>query len=317
MLLNIAKFAINRSGFPQYMRKMNFDLDALRSFVTGVELGSFARAAGRVGRSASAVSAQLKKLEEQAGAPLLQKAGRGLVLTAAGETMLGYARRMLSLNDEAALALAASAIEGRVCLGLQEDFSDHLLPDVLGRFSRSHRGVHIEVTVGRNAALLDAVRGGELDLVLAWHTGCATPHMSILGSFQLEWIGPRDPALQDALLDADGSLRAAPLPLVGIEAPCRLRSAGTDALDAAGIAWRAVYSSPSLSGVWAAVAAGLGLAVRPCVGLPPALMALDHDAHGLPRLPEVELALHRAQRQLSPAASRLHDLVAERVRDEA
>lgn len=309
-MLNIEKFRIDRADFPCNMAKVNFDLDALRSFVIGVELGSFARAAERVGRSASAVSAQLKKLEEQAGTALLEKSGRGLVLTEAGDTMLGYATRMLRLNDEAALALAGGGLEGRVRLGLQEDFSDHLLPEVLGRFSRGHRGVHIEVTVGRNAALLDAVGNGELDLVLAWHTGRATPYMSILGSYPLEWIGPRDASL----LDPDWATRAAaPLPLVSIEAPCRLRSAGAEALDAAGIPWRVVYSSPSLSGIWAAVAAGLGIGVRPGFSLPPALVALEAGAMRLPALPQVGLALHRAHQQLPMAASRLHDLIVDHV----
>ena len=82
------------------MRRTIFDLDVLRTFSTGMELGNFAKAAERLGRSTSAVSAQLKKLEEQAGTPIFRKAGRGLALTDAGETMLGYARRLLELNDE-------------------------------------------------------------------------------------------------------------------------------------------------------------------------------------------------------------------------
>ncbi len=94
------------------MRKIIFDLDVLRSFVTGMELGSFAKAADRLGRSTSAISAQLKKLEEQAGTPIFRKAGRGLALTEAGETMLAYARRLLDLNDEAATAIHGADLEG-------------------------------------------------------------------------------------------------------------------------------------------------------------------------------------------------------------
>ena len=100
------------------MRKIIFDLDVLRSFVTGMELGSFAKAADRLGRSTSAISAQLKKLEEQAGTPIFRKAGRGLALTEAGETMLAYARRLLDLNDEAATAIHGAELEGWVRLGL-------------------------------------------------------------------------------------------------------------------------------------------------------------------------------------------------------
>ena len=88
------------------MRRVNFDLDVLRSFATGMDLGSFAKAADRLGRSTSAVSAQLKKLEDQAGTPIFRKSGRGLTLTEAGETMLAYARRLIELNDEAAAAMS-------------------------------------------------------------------------------------------------------------------------------------------------------------------------------------------------------------------
>src|SRR6201991_4628734 len=137
------------------MRKIIFDLDVLRSFVTGMDLGSFARAADRLGRSTSAVSAQLKKLEEQAGRPIFRKAGRGLALTEAGETMLAYARRLLALNDEAAAAVHGADLEGWVRLGLSEDFGEALLPAVLGRFARAHPRVRIEARIARSFDLLD------------------------------------------------------------------------------------------------------------------------------------------------------------------
>ena len=140
----------------------------LRSFVAGMELGSFAKAADRLGRSTSAVSAQFKKLEEQAGAPIFRKAGRGLALTEAGETMLGYARRLIELNDEAAVAMRGVELEGWVRLGLQEDFGEAVLPDVLGRFARAHPKVRIEARVARNTELLERIDTGQLDLALVW-----------------------------------------------------------------------------------------------------------------------------------------------------
>jgi DNA-binding transcriptional LysR family regulator len=289
------------------MRRVNFDLDALRSFAMGIELGSFAKAADRVGRSASAVSAQLKKLEEQAGVPLLQKSGRGMILTLAGETLLSYARRMLALNDEAALAISGHEVEGMVRLGLQEDFSEQLLRAVLGEFVRSHKGVHIEVKVARNRELLDGIAEGSLDLALAWHNGRDTPHMTALGSYSLSWIGPAE------IGEHPCSRLGDPLPLVTFDAPCQLRTAATAALDAAKIPWRIVYSSPSLSGVWAAVAAGLGITVRTEFGLPDALVSLNPLRTGLPTLPFINLALHRSEAQISPAASRLHDLIQEQL----
>lgn len=150
------------------MSQTNFDVAALRSFVTGMDLGSFAKAADRVGRSTSAVSAQIRKLEEQVGAPLFRKAGRGLGLTDAGEVMLRYARRLVELNDEAAVAARGTDLEGWVRLGFQEDFGESLLVDVLGRFARAHPKVRIEARVARNADLTERLDAGELDLALVW-----------------------------------------------------------------------------------------------------------------------------------------------------
>lgn len=288
------------------MSNVNFDLDALRSFVMGIELGSFAKAADRVCRSASAVSAQMRKLEAQAGAPLLKKSGRGMALTHSGEILLSYARRMLSLNDEAALAVGSQVIEGAVRLGLQEDFSEHLLPSVLGEFARSHPNVRIEVKVDRNAELLAGIRNDQLDLALAWHAGENTPHMTVLGTYSVNWIGAVENAIT-ATRFAEG------LPLVMFESSCHLRRIATEALDAADIAWRVVYTCPSLGGIWAAVTAGLGVTVRTPFGLPPALTTLPPSAVGLPDLPAIDLALHRSRKLLSPASSRLHELIQDRV----
>lgn len=271
------------------MRRVNFDLDALRSFSAGMELGSFARAADRLGRSTSAVSAQLKKLEDQAGIALLRKSGRGMVLTEAGEVLLGYARRMLELNDEAANAVRSTGLEGSVRLGLQEDFGEHLLPDMLGRFARSHPGVHIEAKVARNAALVSDMIGGRLDLALAWQGAQETPHMQQIGRYQLEWIGPAQAS--------PGAWDGGPLPLVLFDAPCTMRTIATEALDRAGIQWRIAFTSHSLGAVWAAVAAGLGVTVRTRFGMRAGLRTLPAREWGLPPLPQIALLLHRLERE--------------------
>src|ERR1700733_2114519 len=171
------------------MNQVSFDLAVLRSFVAGMDLGSFAKAADRVGRSTSAVSAQIRKLEEQAGTSLFRKSGRGLALTEAGETMLAYARRLIELNDEAAAAIHGVALEGWVRLGLQEDFSEALLPEVLGRFMRAHPKVRIEARVARNAELIERVIAGRLDLALAWSDGALTTHCEPIAQTSMRWIG--------------------------------------------------------------------------------------------------------------------------------
>lgn len=284
------------------MRRIHFDLDVLRSFALGIELGSFAKAAERLGRSTSAVSAQLKKLEDQAGAPLLRKAGRGLALTDAGETLLGYARRLLELNDEAAAAVRGVELEGWVRLGLQEDFGEGLLPEVLGRFARAHPRVRVEVRIARNAELLERVDAGRLDLALAWDAGAGGAHAERVGEVPMRWIGATGaPPLERR----DGE----PLPLVVLEAPCLLRSAAIAALDRAGMPWRIAFTSASLAGTWAAVAAGLGVSVRTPLGLPGRVRALAAGEAGLPALPTLGLGLHRAEAQPPAAVSRLAALL--------
>lgn len=308
MMLKIRILWMNNPEKWDYvMRRTIFDLDVLRTFSTGMELGNFAKAAERLGRSTSAVSAQLKKLEEQAGTPIFRKVGRGLALTDAGETMLGYARRLLELNDEAAAAVHSVELEGWVRLGLQEDFGETLLPDVLGRFARAHPKVRIEARVVRNAELLERVTSGKLDLALAWSDGTLTAHCERIGEVPMRWIGPSEgpPGWQAA--------SGEPMPLASLEAPCLLRSAATKALDEAGISWRLAFVSPSLGGLWAATAAGLGLTIRTPIGLPAKVRPLAPGTIGLPDLPKLGLVLHRAEAEPQPAAARLAELVLQSV----
>jgi DNA-binding transcriptional LysR family regulator len=295
------------------MGLVNFDMASLRSFVTGVELGSFAKAADRVGRSTSAVSAQIKKLEEQAGAPLLRKAGRGLALTDAGETMLRYARRLLDLNDEASTAVRGTDLEGWVRLGLQEDFGEGLLPDVLGAFARAHPRVRIEARVSRNADLLARLDAKEIDLALLWDSGAAANYVlraaaqpELVARPALHWIGAKTLGWR---VDS-----GEPLPLVAFDGPCLMYDAATSALERAGIAWRVTFTSPSLAGLWAATSAGLGLTVRTRYGMPATLVALDSKTHGLPPLPQLSLILLRGAPAVAPPVERLAQIIVESVR---
>ncbi|HEY4073280.1 MAG TPA: LysR substrate-binding domain-containing protein [Herbaspirillum sp.] len=287
----------------------NLDMDVLRTFATAFELGSFARAADRLGRSQSAVSTQLRKLEDQIGQPLVQKSGRGLVLTAAGESLFSYAKRILELNDEAVQTVRGAEIEGWVRLGLPQDFAETWLPAILGRFARTHPKVRVEVRVERNVYLLEKIMKGELDLVLAWGTGADAPHAVKVADLQQTWIGRPD------WLGVH-NLGAEPLPLVAFEQPCIFRSAGIAALDAAGIPWRLVFISASLAGLWAAAEAGLGITLRTAVGMPKGLAALDPAVSGLPLLPPISLALHRADDEPNVAVSSLADILLETIHDQ-
>jgi DNA-binding transcriptional LysR family regulator len=280
------------------MRRPAFDLDVLRTFVTGVEFNSFAKAADRLGRSTSAVSAQLKKLEEQVGTPVLAKSGRGLVLTPTGETLLSHARRLLELNDSAFQILRESQTVGTIRLGLQEDFGEHFLSDILRRFVQTYPKMNVEVRISRNAELLALVESDDLDLALTWDTGQRSPYATRLGEIQMHWIGSRDTPMLTAL---DGS----PLPLILFDAPCFMRSAATQALDAAQIPWRIALTSPSVGGLWAGVAAGLGLTLRTRIGLPSHLTVVS----GLPPVPSIGYVLHSGGENPSPATRLLAALI--------
>ena len=309
------------------MSPVMFDLDVLRSFATGVSLGSFARAADRLGRSTSAISAQLRKLESQAGTALFRKAGRGLELTDAGETLLAYAHRLLALNEEAGAAMRGADLEGWVRLGLQEDFGETLLPAVLGRFARAHPKVRIEACVARSWELRERLELGGLDLALAWDMGeqPISPHAQRVARLPLQWIGPADAAMCDAPWWKERERRPGgpaarrtapePLPLVLLDGPCPLRAIVTGVLDRAGVPWRHAFASSSLAALWAASAAGLGLSVRTPFGLPRQVRAVDRALLGLPALPQMSLSLYRAQAQPEAPAARLATLLLEAVRE--
>jgi DNA-binding transcriptional LysR family regulator len=283
------------------MARVNLDMDVLRTLLTAQQLGGFNRAADRIGRSQSAVSQQIRRLEEQVGEALYRKNGRGVALTEAGDVLLAYARRILELNDEAVAAVRGMSVEGAVRFGLPTDLAESWLATTLGRFKRAHPAVLIEAAVDRNALLLQQLDKGALDLVLAFG-GEARSDAQRLASLPMAWIGPAGggPAV----------MPGEPLPLVMYGPPCFFRQTGIDALDRAARPWRTAFTSPSLHGLWAAVEAGLGITLRTAIGLPASLAVLDESA-GLPAVPRIDLCLHDADRPLSPASARLRDILIE------
>ncbi|MGS0896027.1 LysR substrate-binding domain-containing protein [Burkholderia stagnalis] len=281
----------------------NLDMDALRTLIAADRLGSLNRAADRIGRSQSAVSQQMRKLEAQIGQPLFRRQGRGLVPTEAGEQMLSYARRILELNDEAVQAIRGSAIEGAVRFGLPGDFAESWLPVALGQFKRTHPGVRVEIVVDGNGPLLEQLDAGALDLVLAMGRERRADAERLI-TLPMAWIGPAG---------VDARPRAgAPLDLALYKSPCLFRKAGTDALDKAGIPWRLAYTTGSLQSLWAGVAGGLGITLRTMVGVPPTLRRLD-ERDGLPPLPSVELCVHAGEREASAALVHLKRVVIENL----
>lgn len=288
------------------MRATNLDMDVLRALVIAMEHGGFARAAERLGRTQSAISLQMKKLEEQVGQPLFRKAGRTVALTDAGDLLLGYARRIVALNDEALSVTRDRAMDGSVRVGFPQDLAERWLPAVLGAFHRAHPHVHVEAQVGRGRELRERVAQGALDLALAFgevggnSAGAAAGGAETLAHLPLVWVAP----------SGFRTAPEAPLPLALLDAPCMFRQHGIERLDGDGLPWRITFTSPSLSGLWAAVEAGLGITIRTPLGLPGALTALGPE-DGLPELGSVPLELHRAPTAAPPAVDRLHGILSD------
>ncbi|EAS45532.1 LysR family transcriptional regulator [Photobacterium profundum] len=274
----------------------NLDLDALRCFVLGIELGSFALAAERLNRSPSAASAQLKKLEQQCNTPLVAKIGRHLEPTEAGEIVLAYARRMLQLNDEALHRLMGNTLEGKVAFGLQEDFSEVLLPQLLGAFSRTHPQLQLQSVVGRHKELINGIKSGELDFSLGWEGKKAAPYSECLAELPLHWYGPKSKHLKESVQSAK------PLPLVMLDSACMIRQQATEALDHEGIPWKITFVGRSLSNLWRGVEAGLGITVRSSFSHPDSVSKLN----GLPKLGKLRLCLDRNQYQLEEVQAQLY-----------
>lgn len=260
----------------------NLELELLRTFVAVVDGGGFTRAAERLHRTQSTVSQQLKRLEERLATPLLARNTRNLTLTERGELLLSYARRLLALNDEALTALDETRLQGRVRLGSVQEVADGGLADLLAHFTRLHPGVALEVRVDANLALRDEVERGELDLAVLFQEP-GQVHNGIVGCEVIERLHRVWVASPDLSISPDD-----PLPLVLSNGPCVFRNAVLDTLNKIGRPWRIVLSTPSLSGMRAALRAGLGVGVRTKRWLEPDLCVIED---GLPPLPDVELVL--------------------------
>jgi DNA-binding transcriptional LysR family regulator len=283
------------------MRFQNLDLDTLRTLVVANDLGGYSQAAKRLGRSPSAISLQMKRLEEDVGVPLFRKRGRSLALTEAGDMTLREGRRMLALNDDLIEAVRGSALAGHMRLGFSQDFADTVLPAVLGRFVRLYPHVAVEVRIEGNAALADAVEHGQIDVALVVGQE-HRPSAQVLGELDVGWIAGR------AFAPPSGQ----PLPLVLLGPQCAFRKAATTQLDAAGIAWRVAATSPSLAGLWASAIGGLGVTVRSRLTVPETLVWRRRLFH-LPALEPFPVTMLTQPHPSGQSIDRLRAIIREEV----
>jgi DNA-binding transcriptional LysR family regulator len=275
-----------------------FDFDLLRTFVAVVDNAGFTRAGERIGRTQSTVSLQIKKLEEGLGRPVFERRGRDLLLTPDGEILLGYARQLLSLADEARSRILEPDVEGTIRLGTPEDFATAYLPDVLARFARAHPRVALDVNCNFSFNLLEGFSKGEYDLVLVKREPMGPAGGIAVWRDVLVWVSGPQLVIE----------RAQPIPLVLAPAPDVYRKRALAGLQSMRRDWRIVYTSISSEGLQAAVRAGLGVTVLSKDMVPEGLKLLG-DEHGLPQLPDAEIALYRAPGKLSRAA----ELLAEHI----
>ncbi|WAT17495.1 LysR substrate-binding domain-containing protein [Aurantiacibacter sp. MUD11] len=275
------------------------DPELLRAFVTVVDTGSFSAAARRLLRGQSAVSLQIKRLEEQLDTRLLNRTSRRVALTAEGEMVLGHARTLLRLNEQLLDRAREPELAGLVRIGAPEDFATTRLPRILAEFRESYPRVALEVVCELTLDLLDRFHAGELDMALLKREPSVDVDGSPVWREKLVWACGSE---REALLEEDA------LPLVCSPKPCVYRHRATSALDAVGRRWRVAYSCGSLAGNLAALRAGLGLAVLPRDMVPHEMLVVDEQRHSLPSLSDTEIALV-TQQHLSSPALRLRDYV--------
>ena len=281
------------------------DTDTLRTFVAIAENGSFTRAAHQVFRTPSALSMQIKRLEETLGQSLFIREARRVSLTPEGEVLLGYGRRLLKLNEEAVGRFLAPSLEGSVRLGTPDDVGTRVLPQVLTRFARSHPAVQVNVNAGRSVDLLKRLDDGELDLALVTlgHSDLSAKRGEVVHTEPLVWAGR----------DGGVAVQRSPLPLSLANHGCAWREMALGALDKAEISYRVAYNSEHCAGQEAAMLADLAVAPFPASLVQPPLRVLGPE-NGLPALGDYQIALVRRDGS-GPAAEALAEQVVQTFRE--
>ena len=268
------------------------DLTSLRSFAAVADAGGVTRAAGLLNLTQSAVSMQIKRLEESLGLELLDRTGRGVALTPTGEQLLSYARRMLSLNDEIWGRLTAQEFEGEIRLGVPHDIIYPAIPQVLKRFAAEFPRVRIKLISAPTRRLLAMFGRGECDAILTTEEQCG-PEGETLVALPLVWVG----ALNGT------AWRKSPLP-IAFCSNCIFRSGVTRSLDAAGLDWEFAVDSELDNAVEAAVSADLGVTALLVNALPRQTEEIAHNG-ALPELGRQRINLYVRTERMEAVISAL------------
>jgi DNA-binding transcriptional LysR family regulator len=282
------------------IRANGLDPELLAAFIAVADHRSFTRAAAALNRTQSAVSMQIRRLEERLGVELFRRSKAQVDLSPSGEGLLGYARRILVLNEEAVGRVREHTVEGVVRLGVMDDYGAFVIPPLLGSFVGGYPRIKVEMETGLTSTMVGRL-GKDFDLVIAMH-----PQGSGDGEFlrreQAVWAASPSHPIETS----------DPLPLALYPQGCLFRKWAIDALDDARRRWRLAFISHSLTAVESIAAQGLAVTVVKSGTFPAKLRRLS-ERQGLPALPAGDIRLHRARR-LSPAAALLADHLAAAIK---
>ena len=271
------------------------DLDQVNTFIAIADSGSFTRAAEQVHRTQSAVSMQMRRLEERLGKTLFEKDGRSNRLTEDGERLLAYARRMMRLNRETLAAFDDESLEGHIRIGTPDDYADRFLPEIMARFSRSNPRVELSVICEPTANLVEHVRRGHLDIALVTHND-EQGNSEVVRREPLLWVTSQNHSIHEEPV----------VPLAVGRPNCMWRRSACDALDKAGREYRILFTSWSATVVIASVMAGLAVSILPECALRPGMRILG-EADGFNPLPDCRIGImrgHTRQPQIVEALAR-------------
>lgn len=273
--------------------------DLLRSFVVVAAVGSVTRAAARLGRTQSAISVHIKRLERRLGARLFEREARGVRLTPAGERLLPNARRLLD-DLQSLRGLFIEPVRGRVRVGMPDDYDQTVLQDILATFCLANPDVAVSVQSALSATFPQALRDGVLDLAVHTDEHTGTAGLTLAGE-ALVWAAGK----------AWTAVPGEPVPLALFARNCWWRERAISALNAAGLAHRPVFESESVRGVKAAIACGLAVGILSARTVDRQMRVLGSD-DGFPALKPARVALLRNETASAPAVAAMADAIVRR-----
>lgn len=273
------------------------DLDQLQTFCTIADCGSFTEAARHLNKTQSAVSMQIKRLEERLGVQLFAREGRNISLSSEGNEVYGRARRMLRVNAEIVDLFSTDDLSGSIRFGVPDDYAVRILPVILSRFQKTNPRIMVDVKCMPSESLLEGMHSGRFDLII-FTQGTLHEFGELFRTEEMHWVGKQ------------GGLahKTDPLPIACGPQTCCWRKSAIDSLDRNGIDYRIAYTSSDATSITSAVSSDLAVGVLPESAVRHDMVKLEKK-HGLPRLPEAQIALLRA----SHAYGGIYDALAEHI----